>query len=409
MSDKKPPEAIGRGGRGAALLAALQNKPRRPGQSSPPSEQSSASSTDQPKVLGRGAILQTLLSQGRGRGLLQQSDPLPQIGRGRGRGLMDILSEARTKLATPSCASPEATTNVSPCESPVSSEEPSVSPTSELKKLSITKQTEMSGVTTSLEVNYVHLKTFEGKGIYEYHVGFVPSVDSKNMKFRLMNDPVVKEVTGNVKMFDGSKMYLPIRLSSPLNIKLELPTDKSTVTVTIRLVKTCVPSDCLHLYNLLFRKVMHILRLTQVGRNFYNSKGGIPIPQHKLEVWPGYITAVQEYEGGVMLNCDASFRVLRTVTAREMMNETSMKNRGNVRDEIIRAIVGCVVLTRYNNKTYKVDDVAWDMNPTSTFTTSDGSEISFVDYYKKSYDIQIQDLNQPLLINKAKKKDLKRV
>ncbi|PRD22810.1 UNVERIFIED_CONTAM: Piwi-like protein [Trichonephila clavipes] len=417
MSDKKPPEAIGRGGRGAALLAALQNKPRRPGQSSPPSEQLTASSTDQPKVFGRGALLQTLLSQGRGRGSLQQSDPPPQIGRGRGRGLMNILSEARTRIQPSSSASLEVTTKVSPSESPVSSKEPSespvsskepsVSPTSELKKLSIKKQTGTSGVPTSLEVNYVHLKTFEGKGIYEYHVGFVPSVDSKNMKFRLMNDPVVKEVTGSVKMFDGSKMYLPIKLSSPLNIKLELPTDKSTVTVTIRLVKTCAPSDCIHLYNLLFRKLMHILRLTQVGRNFYNSKGGIPIPQHKLEVWPGYITAVQEYEGGVMLNCDASFRVLRTVTAREMMNETSMRNRGNVRDEIIRAIVGCIVLTRYNNKTYKVDDVAWDMNPTSTFTTSDGSEISFVDYYKKSYDIHIQDLNQPLLINKAKKKDLK--
>ena len=34
----------------------------------------------------------------------------------------------------------------------------------------------------------------------------------------------------------------------------------------------------------------------------------------RLEVWPGYVTAVNEFEGGLMLCCDVSFRVLRTTT-----------------------------------------------------------------------------------------------
>ncbi|GFS54318.1 piwi-like protein 2 [Nephila pilipes] len=408
MSEEKPPAVIGRGGRGAMLLAALQNQPRRPGQSAVPADESS-----QPKILGRGSVL-SLLAQGRGRGILQQpspdpivSDPPQRVGRGRGLALLNILSEARAKPATSSCAPPVERSETSPSEPYVPSleRESLVLPTSEFEKLSINKQKGTTGEPISLEVNYVHLKTFKDKGIHEYHVDFMPLVDSKNMKFRLMNDPIVKEVIGSVKMFDGSTLYLPINLTSPTNIKVELPTDKSIVTVCIKFVKDLKLGECKHLINLLFRKAMRILRMTQVGRNFYDAKGGIPVPQHKLEIWPGYITAVQEYEGGVMLNCDASFRVLRTITAREVMNDTSMKSRGNVREEVIRAIVGCVVLTRYNNKTYRVDDIAWDMNPTSTFSTSDGSEISFVDYYKRSYDIQIQDLNQPLLINKAKKKD----
>ena len=37
----------------------------------------------------------------------------------------------------------------------------------------------------------------------------------------------------------------------------------------------------------------------------------------RLEVWPGYVTAVNEYEDGLMLNCDVSFRVLRTTTVLE--------------------------------------------------------------------------------------------
>jgi len=38
---------------------------------------------------------------------------------------------------------------------------------------------------------------------------------------------------------------------------------------------------------------------------------------------------------------------------------------------------------RYNNKTYRVDDIDWEKNPDDKFKTFDGSEISFVDYYKK--------------------------
>jgi hypothetical protein len=39
----------------------------------------------------------------------------------------------------------------------------------------------------------------------------------------------------------------------------------------------------------------------------------------RLEVWPGYVTAVDEYEGGVQLCCDSSHRVLRTQTVHELM------------------------------------------------------------------------------------------
>ena len=38
---------------------------------------------------------------------------------------------------------------------------------------------------------------------------------------------------------------------------------------------------------------------------------------------------------------------------------------------------------RYNNKTYRVDDIDWDQNPKSTFKKADGSEVSFLEYYRK--------------------------
>ncbi|KAL8180226.1 UNVERIFIED_CONTAM: Piwi-like protein 1, partial [Gekko kuhli] len=61
-------------------------------------------------------------------------------------------------------------------------------------------------------------------------------------------------------------------------------------------------------------------------------------------------------------------------------------------------------VARYNNKTYRVDDIDWDSNPQGFFKKADGSEISFVDYYKKQYNQEITDLNQPVLVSQPKRK-----
>lgn len=38
---------------------------------------------------------------------------------------------------------------------------------------------------------------------------------------------------------------------------------------------------------------------------------------------------------------------------------------------------------RYNNKTYRIDDIEWSIKPTDTFQKRDGTQISYEDYYKQ--------------------------
>lgn len=40
------------------------------------------------------------------------------------------------------------------------------------------------------------------------------------------------------------------------------------------------------------------------------------------------------------------------------------------------------VTSRYNNKTYRIDDIDWFQNPQSTFNKG-GTQVSYIDYYKK--------------------------
>ncbi len=41
-----------------------------------------------------------------------------------------------------------------------------------------------------------------------------------------------------------------------------------------------------------------------------------------------------------------------------------------------------IVLTTYNSKTYKIDEIAWERSPLQTFPMRDGSQCSFIQYYE---------------------------
>lgn len=111
------------------------------------------------------------------------------------------------------------------------------------------------------------------------------------------------------------------------------------------------------------------------------------------------VKSVEDQEGGIMLCLDVSHRVLMQTTVYELMNDIYRADASRFQENLQKALIGRIILTRYNNKTYRIDDVCFDMNPKSTFKTEDG-ECKFIDYYKKHYNIDVKDEMQPLLINR---------
>jgi aubergine-like protein len=76
------------------------------------------------------------------------------------------------------------------------------------------------------------------------------------------------------------------------------------------------------------------------------------------------------------------------------------------KDEVLKALLGSVILTRYNNKSYRIDEVDFDRTPEDSFPLSSGGTITYMEYYKRTYNIFIKDRNQPLIISKPKFKSL---
>ena len=75
-------------------------------------------------------------------------------------------------------------------------------------------------------------------------------------------------------------------------------------------------------------------------------------------------------------------------------------------DDAEKALLGCSVITRYNNKSYKIDGIEFSESPKTEFTLASGAKTSFYDYYKNQYGVEISDMGQPLLIHRPKIKGI---
>ncbi|XP_032678722.1 piwi-like protein Ago3 isoform X2 [Odontomachus brunneus] len=257
----------------------------------------------------------------------------------------------------------------------------------------------ISGKTIKLSANYIDVELEPGRGLFQYEVKYSPDIDARGLRRSLLNQHASQ--LGREKTFDGAILFLPMQLPEKITKLCSVhPVDGSNVTLTVIYKKKQSMSENVQFFNILFGRIMRALSLVRIGRQNFNPKTPHFIDEHQLEVWPGYVTAINEYEGGLKLCLDIKHRVLRTQTVRDIMTDMYHRQRNNYRDYVMKEIVGMSVLTRYNNRTYRIDDIAWDKTPEFKFSKN-GEEISLINYYKTYCGIEIRDMTQPLLVNRA--------
>jgi aubergine-like protein len=156
-------------------------------------------------------------------------------------------------------------------------------------------------------------------------------------------------------------------VSSPEAASSMRGTEGTVIPVTISITKTNeIPPGSqapLQLYNMMFRKVLRLLKLKQIGRHYFDPHRPITIPQHRVELWPGYFTAVNPNQRGTVLVADVTHKVLRMDTVLDFITEVQQSYPQYWKEIAIKQLTGQIVLTRYNNRTYRIDDIQWDMSP----------------------------------------------
>ena len=121
----------------------------------------------------------------------------------------------------------------------------------------------------------------------------------------------------------------------------------------------------------------------------------------------GYITSLRQHENDVLLCVETTHKVLRMDNCLTVIRNVEDSARGDPSEAIARELKDCIVMTSYNRKTYRVDDVDFSVNPKSTFDRKDGP-VTYDEYYQSRYGLKITDMKQPMLVCRPSKKDLHR-
>ncbi|XP_065831086.1 piwi-like protein 1 isoform X3 [Oscarella lobularis] len=266
-----------------------------------------------------------------------------------------------------------------------------------------------SGAPVKIMSNFFRLLTRPDWAIYQYNVQFEPEVPFIRKRRELLHN--LADRLGPTRVFDGMQLFMPLRLEERVSdFQSQSRFDETPHTVKITLTNELPPSSptCIQMFNIIFRKVMRQLGMKQVGRHYFsvNEDDRAQVPAHKLEVWPGYSTSILQYEENVLLCADVQHKVVRCDTVLDVLYDLGTKakeRRLDFHELAMKELIGTSVLTRYNNKTYRIDDINWDMTPKSKFKRSQDEEVTFLEYYSKQYNLKIEDVNQPMLISRMKR------
>ena len=248
--------------------------------------------------------------------------------------------------------------------------------------------------------------------IHQYHCFSSPEID--NVRLRKAVIMAIDHVPVHA-IFDGCSLFVREILPQGVKFRVTLKLKKKgqagegdTFNLFLKKVSSfpVTSPQSLVVYNLMFKKAMRRIGLKEINHSFFDPRLKQVVDGCGLEVLPGFNTAIAKHgTGELVLQVNMVSKVLRQTSLlqdiREEIRQTSAFSEYSRRHGLLKKLLGKIVISVYNYQTYTIDDIAWDENPTSEFATRNG-RISYVDYYKDHYKIQIRDLQQPLLIARLK-------
>lgn len=142
---------------------------------------------------------------------------------------------------------------------------------------------------------------------------------------------------------------------------------------------------------------MSQLDLKLVGTKFFDPQNKNDVREFNMEIRPGILTTTSQHENQILMCVELVHKYLRKDTVLDLFRDITHKSRDRYKEVFKNTVVGCIVMTEYNNETCRVDDVRYDLRPDSTFNKKSGESISFIQHHKQKYSIDIRTVEQPLL------------
>jgi len=264
----------------------------------------------------------------------------------------------------------------------------------------------VQGQKRNLTCNMFSIGVKSNTQIHMYSVVIEPEV-----KWRGMKDSLIQDCKFDQYHYNLNCIFFPDKKEDEFT-KTITRRDNSEYKITFK-YKNQLLKGSVELNNMigsLARRCIEKMDMVPINRGLYILDSATPIGQFPYKVINGYNTTVLPHENELLMTVNMSNKVMSSDNANEYMRQLMRNSRGgNPKDVLMAEMVGRTVLTTYNNKTYRIDDIEMNLNPQSTFPKRqpDGShkDVSYAQYFQEAYNLQIRDMNQPLFISRPKKVD----
>jgi len=264
-----------------------------------------------------------------------------------------------------------------------------------------------------------------------YNVNILPEIDKNNFPLkRLIHESIGPKLPRSFKKFfwAGDNLYVLITEERNQNYsKIELNEEIKNIkyNIIIKKIKEIklkkvndfngenqkIKSIIENLFRNILMKNPKVIKFQNRTVFEIDIKNIVSISNENQEnIYKGFITSAHITESGLYMLINNKNKFISGKTALKKMIEIRSKLRekkmtnSKILDEINSYFYShSTVLTGYGSiKTYKIKIVNFDKNPRNTnISVKDingiKKSISIINYYKSQYDIDIKDLNQPLL------------
>lgn len=273
----------------------------------------------------------------------------------------------------------------------------------EIVPLSSSAQPRISSTSVNLISNFFDV-TLGTDLIFQYDVKFEPEILNKRFKRKII-ETLLREKYGSF-IFTGTSLYSLVKMEGTF----EYQDSKSNTTHILKIteVKSIDQKSStdvrFQVFNNLIKECLHVFTRTprgtkqskpkfhEIGRGrFFDSTKEKVFKEEKITLWPGFKESLNQKSAGVFFCLDTITKVLRNDTAWDVLRNDRGSAKSDILDQVVR--------TTYSNKFYRVVEIVENQTPESSFTKRNGENMTYLDYYEKTYGIRKQkiDPRQPLL------------
>ena len=126
-----------------------------------------------------------------------------------------------------------------------------------------------------------------------------------------------------------------------------------------------------------------------------------------VNFYPGFRTSFVETDKGMFLNVVLTHKFIRNKTLLDYMKNFGDLKKKSIQEDINMELKGRSFKVDYAKRNYIIDEIDFDLNPVNKKLNYEDKTINHIEYYKKAYNIDIKNKDQPLII--VRKKDSKSI